>query len=234
MKSWKIQAVIVGALLVISGIAIFFYLSPGGGAEKIARIQKQADASIASKNYIDAEVALRKGLESYPNNPDLLLKLGDVLEKEGVLDQARDAYLSSAQAKKSAEPRYEAGMVSLKLNQPDEAEKLFVQNNQDFPDHVPTLYQLGALLAKQGKYDQAITYFSKITTLLPSEAEAYNNLGFCYYSMQQPQKAKEMFEKSPGHQSQFRVRQEKPGNRGSRPCRQAARRINRPGLQRLQ
>jgi tetratricopeptide (TPR) repeat protein len=196
LKNWKIQAVIVGAILVLSGIAIFFYLSPGSSAEKIERIGKKADAAVSAKNYIDAEVLLRKGLESYPNDPDLLLKLGNVLEKEGVLDQAREAYLSSAHAKKSAEPEYQAGMVALKLNEQDEAEKLFLDNNKDFPDHVPTLYQLGAIMAKQGKYDEAITYFQKITSLLPSEAEAYNNLGFCYFSMEQPQKAKEMFLKA--------------------------------------
>ena len=196
MKNWKVRAVVAGALLVISGIAIFFWISPGRKASKISRLQKQADQAISSGQFLDAEIVLRKAVELDPNNPDLLLKLGSVLEKEGVLDQAKKTYLEALGAGKSPEPGFNAAMVSLKLNDPEDAERLFLENNRLWPDHTTTMYQLGAIMAKKGKFQEAAKYFEKITVLDPKEAEAYNNLGYCYYSLEQLEKARDMFKKA--------------------------------------
>ena len=196
MKSWKIQAVIIGIFLVISGIAIYFWTSPGRKGAKVSRFQKQADRAISSGHFLDAEISLRKALDIDPENPELWLALGTVLERQGVLDQAKQAYESAAKANKSPEPGFKAGMVSLKLNEPEDAERLFLENSRNWPEHTPTLYQLGAIMAKKGKYQEAIKYFEKITALEPKEAEAWNNQGFCYYSLEQPEKARDMFKKA--------------------------------------
>ena len=196
MKNWKIQAVMIGIFLVISGIAIFFWMSPGRKASKISRFQKQADRAISSGHFLDAEISLRKALDIDPENPELWLALGAVLERQGVLDQAKLAYQAAAKANTSSEPGFKAGMVSLKLNEPEDAERFFLENSQNWPEHTPTLYQLGAIMAKKGKYQEAIKYFEKITTVDPKEAEAFNNLGFCYYSQDQLEKARDMFKKA--------------------------------------
>jgi len=196
LKNWKIQLIALGALLVITGIIIFFFLSPGARARKNSRLQTQADRAISAGNFVDAEVALRHALEVAAEDPDLLYKLGTVLEREGVLGQARDSFIAASRARKSPEPGYAAGMVSLKLNQREEAENFFKDNNLNWPDHLPTLYQLGAILANKGKCGEAVKYFEKIIQLQPSEAEAYNNLGYCYYSLGEMEKARDRLKKA--------------------------------------
>jgi Flp pilus assembly protein TadD len=196
LKNWKIRLLAMGTLLVVIGVLIFFFLSPGARTRKISRLQNQADRAIAAGNFVDAEVALRRALETAPEDPELLYRLGTVLEREGILDQARDSFLSAAKARKSPEPGYSAGMVSLKLNQREEAEKFFRDNNQNWPEHLPTLYQLGAILANKGRCAEAVKIFEKIVQLKPAEAEAYNNLGFCYYTLGELEKARASLQKA--------------------------------------
>jgi len=196
LKNWKVQAVVIGLLLLFSGVGIFYFLSPSGRARNVLRLEKQADQAVAAGQLLDAEILVRKALEVEPNAPDLLLKLGTVLEKEGVLSQAKDVYVQASAAKKSAGPGYYAGVVALKMNDRGEAERLFVENNLNWPEHVPTMYQLGAILAKKGQYKEALPFFQRVTELEPNEAEAYTNLGFCYYNLEQPEKAKEMYLKA--------------------------------------
>lgn len=196
MKNRKVQAAIAGVVLVISGLAIFLWVNPGRKTSKISRYQAQAEKAISAGQFLDAEIVLRKALEAAPDNPDLLFKLGVVLEKEGVLDQAKKAYLQALRANKSPEPGFNAGMVSLKLSEPEDAERLFLDNHREWPKHIPTMYQLGAMMANRGKYEEAIGYFEIIIGLDPKEAEAYNNLGYCYYSLDQLEKARDMFNKA--------------------------------------
>jgi Flp pilus assembly protein TadD len=196
LKNWKIQAAVIGVLLVVSGIAIFFWVSPVRKDFKVSRLEKQADQAVSSGQLLDAEIALRKALETEPENSGLLVKLGSVLEKEGVLDQAKTAYLTAAKLGRSADPGFYAAMVSLRLNEPEDGERLFLENLQNWPEHTPTLYQLGALMAKKGKYQEAVKYFEKITSVDPKEAEAWNNLGFCWYNLDQLEKARDMFKKA--------------------------------------
>jgi len=195
LKKWKIEVAVVGLLLAITGVLLFF-LNPGVQARKVDRMIKDGDRAVSAGQLLDAEILLRKAADKQPDNPDLQLKLGTVLEKEGVLEQAKEQYVAASKAKKIPEPGYQAGMVALKMNNRDEAERLLLENIASWPSHVPTLYQLGAIYAKQGKYEEAIKYFSKIVETEPKEAEAYNDLGFCYFSLEQPQKAKEMFLKA--------------------------------------
>jgi len=181
-------------LLVIATIA--YWLSPKGINKRASSLLNQAEKALSQNQLIDAEIYLRKALKLKPDDPEINLKLAQTLEKEGILDQARDIYLSLAQTKPDPEMKFNAGILSLKLNQTDQALQIFLENNQAYPDHIPTLYQLGAIFARKVKCASAIIYFEKIIELNPNEPEAYNNLGYCYYTLDQLKKAKLMFEKA--------------------------------------
>jgi len=196
VKHSKNIALIGLITLTITGALILFLFRPGAGMSRVERAEKMAGEAIAAGNFLDAEVVLRKALERSPKDPRLLFKLGVVLEKQGVLDQAKESFAAAAAAGNDPEAGYNAGMTALKLNRQDEAESYLQENNRSFPSHVPTLYQLGTILAKTGRYDEALPYFRKIVELEPNEAEAYNNLGFCYYSLGQLEKARDMFNKA--------------------------------------
>jgi Flp pilus assembly protein TadD len=164
--------------------------------KRIARLEAQAQQLFASGELIDAELALRKALELDAADPELHFQLGQVLEKEGVLDQARDQYLEAGKARKIPDALYNAGVMAFKLSDQAGAEKTFRENLRSWPEHVPTLYQLGWLTARTGKCPEAIPYFEKIITAAPGEAEAYNNLGYCYYLLDQLEPARDMFKKA--------------------------------------
>jgi len=187
-------------LLIIAIFAVIamlaYFLSPQAKKRKVKKLESQAKEMIAQGDYLEGEIILKKALEKDPNNAELRLALAEVLEKQGVLDEAKEQYLESARLNPEPGAKYKAGMVLLKMGKTSEAKRLFEENIEQFPEHIPTLYQLGWLNARAGRYEQAKGYFQKIIQLKPDEAEAYNNLGFCLYNLDQPKKAKKMFEEA--------------------------------------
>ncbi len=185
------------ALLLAPLLLIAFYFGrPYLQKKRIARLEAQAQKLLAAGELIDAELALRKALELDAADPELHFQLGRVLEKEGVLDQARDQYLEAGKAKKIPDALYAAGIMAFKLSDQAEAERIFRENLRSWPEHVPTLYQLGWMAGRKGKCGEAVPYFEKIITVAPAEAEAYNNLGYCYYTLDQLEPARDMFKKA--------------------------------------
>lgn len=185
-------ALLALGVLIIAGYFALPYFKTG----RISKLEKKAESLIAAGDLIDAEILIRKALDLDPENPDLHFKLAQILEKEGVLDQAREHYLLASKAGKSPDPGYLAGIMTYKLGKPEEAEKVFTENLRTWPEDIPTLYQLGWLLARKGNCLDAIGYFEKIVAIKPLEAEAYNNLGFCLYTLDQPEKAKKMLQRA--------------------------------------
>ncbi len=60
------------------------------------------------------------------------------------------------------------------------ARDLFAQVAQASPNNADAYNGLGLVAQKQRKYDDAITNFTKATTLNPKFADAFNNLGVAY------------------------------------------------------
>ena len=196
MDKKKLRAWLLIILFFLVLAVIGYFLSPQAKRHQAKKLQAQAQEKIARGDYLEGEIYLRKAIEKEPNNSELRVQLGEVLEKQGVLEEAKEEYLRAFELKPEPEPRYKAGMVLLKQGKREEAEKLFEENLSEYPEHIPTLYQLGWLNARVGKFEQAKEYFQKIIKLKPDEAEAYNNLGFCLYNLGQPEQAKEMFEQA--------------------------------------
>ena len=196
MDKKKLRAWLLIILFFLVLAVIGYFLSPQAKRHQAKKLQAQAEEMLAQGDYLEAEIFLRKAIEKEPNNPELRVQLGEVLEKQGVLEEAKEEYLRAYQLQPAPEPRYRAGLVFLKQGKRGEAEKLFEENLSEYPEHIPTLYQLGWLNARVGKFEQAKEYFQKIIKLKPDEAEAYNNLGYCLYNLDQLEQAKEMFEKA--------------------------------------
>jgi len=186
-----IALLVLGALLFAS-----YFLRPHFRARKINQMQKNAEEKIKAGEYLDAELILRKALKIEPDNSEINFKLGQVLEKQGILNEAQEYYFKSAKNAKSPEPAYSAAITAYKMGKIDEAEKLFQAVVANYPNDIPSLYQLGWLLARKGDYANAVTYFERIVGIKPDEAEAYNNLGYCLYNMDQPERAKDMFKRA--------------------------------------
>jgi tetratricopeptide (TPR) repeat protein len=193
------RKIIIGliAFMALGAIIIATYWArPYIKKARISRLEQKAETEISRGDFIDAEIVLRKALAIDPGNADIHFKLGRVLESEGVLAEAKENYLMASQSKMSPEPGYKAGLMAIMLGNPEEAEQIFNENILQWPEHIPTLYQLGYLLAKKGEYEEAIEHFEKIIIIAPNEAEAYNNIGYCFYNLEQKEKARDMFKKA--------------------------------------
>ena len=191
------KTLFVLVLILVPLLLIAFHLGwPFLQKQRTARLQTRAQKLLAQGELIDAELVLRKALQLSPSDPELHFRLGKVLEKEGVLDQAREQYLEAGKAHKIPDALYNAGLTAFKLGDPAGAEKTFRENLASWPGHLPTLYQVGWIAARKGKCSEAVPYFQKIIAAAPSEAEAYNNLGYCYYTLGQLEPARDMFQKA--------------------------------------
>jgi tetratricopeptide (TPR) repeat protein len=98
-------------------------------------------------------------------------------QKAGVTKSAFDTDKEPAI---TAETRYAAGQLAESQNNPINAMKQYEEALKLKPDHVPTLYRLGVVLAQVKQYPKAIETWKRYLKATHDSASGYGNLGFCH------------------------------------------------------
>lgn len=80
----------------------------------------------------------------------------------------------------SPEARFEAALKLMKDQQPQDAQRAFLELARDYPDLSGALTNLGILYARSRERDEAIAFFAKAIGANPSNAVALNWLGILY------------------------------------------------------
>lgn len=80
----------------------------------------------------------------------------------------------------SADERFEAALKLMKDQQPQEAQRAFLELARDYPDLSGALTNLGILYARSRERDAAIAFFAKAIDANPGNAVALNWLGILY------------------------------------------------------
>lgn len=160
--------------------------------EAKARRKKAGAGTLKELRAQIAASAWKKGLAISEWNFECNLGLGKSLVAEGSARAGADALLKALEIEpKSSGALHALGLAYLALKQPEDAAKSF-RAAMDVDGHAPSARELGELLFKQRKYDEALQL---LETAAP-DAELTILIAKCHLEMKAPAKAVAALEKA--------------------------------------
>lgn len=135
-----------------------------------------------------ALLALEMAKDAYPPDPRLAASAYLNLSNIYIQRQQYAKALELAEkglAVEGSQPnlRVAHGVALMQLDRLDEARKVFQEVNQLLPNDELVLHYLGVIALRNRQFEQAILYFRKALKVLPSYADAHNNLAATYVEM---------------------------------------------------
>ena len=79
--------------------------------------------------------------------------------------------------------------LSERRNQPEQAERLYLEVVKQTPNNPVPYHRLAVLYARRGRFKEADQYFARALTLNPDNAEVLGDAGYFYYLASRPQDA---------------------------------------------
>lgn len=124
--------------------------------------------------------------------------LGIGYSQKDSLDFAKEYYLNAIGLKPDLASAYtNLGNLFFKLEQADSAEMMYLKAIELNPADQANYYFMGLLLsALEGRQPEAIPYYQKALQLDQNYMEVCHELGFLYFSMEQPDSAELMFNRA--------------------------------------
>lgn len=152
-----------------------------------------ADISQEEKSYDESLEYYKKVLETRPQLPRVLERLGQLYQSMGENEQARDTYIKCISIDKNAEiAHFRMGELSLENNDLDNAEKSFQHALRCVPNRVESLNYLGIINQKRAQYPKALTLFEKALQFDANNVDIVKNIAITYQLMDEIDKANEM------------------------------------------
>ncbi|MEH6828535.1 tetratricopeptide repeat protein [Parasphingorhabdus sp.] len=135
-------------------------------------------ANMALGRTHEAEQGFSRAIKLNPDYPDAYVNMGNMLQKQGKLDQAIAAY-QRALAIKSDHPDacYNMGNAQAERGKLDEAIASYRRALALRPDYAEAQFSIGNALQKQGRLDAAIAAYQRALAIKSDYGEAYNNIG---------------------------------------------------------
>lgn len=163
-------------------------------------VASQLKHALEAHDYITAEKALLEEVQRDPHSPhagQLLQFLGGVYFLDHDAWHAAIAWnKAKAIAPLPATISFSLAMAYIRIGHPDWARTVLDSLAANDPKNALYPYWLGRLDYDAQHYDDAILRFQKAIQLAPSMAQAYDNLGLCYYRQRQNQHAIANFQKA--------------------------------------
>ena len=129
-----------------------------------------ASAYSARQRFKESLAILERLIKKKPKDPILNHAIGYVLYCEGLELDGAEKYLrmSIYLMPEQLSGYHYLGMVRFKKGDEDQAETIFRELLQRYPDDVPTLEQLSKILVKQRQYDEARQVLDRVLRLDPN------------------------------------------------------------------
>lgn len=132
-------------------------------------------------------------------NPALFAVYGDIARiysETGDTDKAIDAFNKFIEKDPTnAEAKIELASLLISKNRVDEAKKVLAETDLSGITNPYTIYNVGVGMYNAKQSEEAIKYWEKAVSLDPKMTDAYLQMGFAYFSLQNMEKAKEAFHK---------------------------------------
>jgi tetratricopeptide (TPR) repeat protein len=134
-------------------------------------------ALMGQKKFVESRQLLDAMLKANPSAPDVLFQLGVVDLAESKFKEAEDSFRRSYELN-PANSRGLMGMVETEIAQkhPDQAMKLLQTESAKAPNRMDLILAMGNTAIRAGKYDEAISYFDKVSASLPKGSKAQGDV----------------------------------------------------------
>jgi len=162
------------------------------GQNRLASLYTDMADILMKQGRMDEAVAsLEEAVEVDPGLVRAQAALGRAYLEAGRLDEAGQA-LEKALALDPLNEEIQAGIAEIHLQMENlyQAEALFRKLWEQSPHDLHILNRLGITLRKQGKYEDALTYYRQALQIHDQDENLYFNLGRCYFEAGQVDQAK--------------------------------------------
>jgi tetratricopeptide (TPR) repeat protein len=151
-------------------------------------------------NNADAKTKLENYLRDQPNDPEALLRLGQVQEREGASDQAVKTYekIISGNAQFAPAVRRLAILYSQRPNDEAKALDLATKARQIYPDDIDLAKALGILNYRRGFYPQSVELLKSAATKNKDDPELLYYLGQTQHQLKQWSDCKDTLQRAKG------------------------------------
>ena len=140
--------------------------------------QRRAALADALGNQTKAESLYRAMLDAYPEDADGHYNLGNLLARQGEVDEAIVRYRRALEiAPEKAEARFNLGNMFLNQGRLGEAEREYRTALETWPDHSGTLTNLANVLARQDRIPEAVPIYRRAVEADPENPIAHHQLG---------------------------------------------------------
>lgn len=148
----------------------------------------------------EAELLYRTAIRMRPSFESAHMNLGDVLLKMSRIDEAEKAYKKAIEIKpKYADAHFNLGVVYLSKKSPVEASRSFQKALSVDPNHVLSMVNLALMLQESKKasdLDKAVSLYSRVLELDPTNEKALFNMGVVAMDLGQGEEAEKWFKKT--------------------------------------
>ena len=126
----------------------------------------------------DLVAGLESLLETFPDNAAYHYELGEVLQAQRNIDEAKAHYRRALELRPDyLEARFNLGRALQLEGDLAAAGEVYARLLSLEPDHVPALFNLGVIVHVEGDAESAILTYIRVIELEPTHAGALNNLG---------------------------------------------------------
>jgi tetratricopeptide (TPR) repeat protein len=165
-------------------------------SSQVLTFRSLALVKMSQREYVNARNFLKRALQLEPTREDLSL-LGFSYVGEKHPDQGLREILAYVRAHDQWAGGYEvAGNLSSVTGHPADAERYLQKALELDPKQLSARQSLGLVFAQQGKYDQAIDIYSKLSIERPNDAKYTTRLGILYQMIHDYARAETEFKKS--------------------------------------
>jgi len=149
------------------------------GKEEARRRLALLAINVEAANAADVQTKLDAYLQEQPNDPQALLRLGEVQESEGALDQAAKTYSKIIEADQQFAPATRALALISGRRSPDDAKtyELAAKAHQAYPADPDIARVLGILNYRRGYYPQSVELLKEAAAKQNDNAEVFYYLG---------------------------------------------------------
>ena len=141
----------------------------------------------AGRNYLQAQAACLEGLNYHPNSVELLGDLGMNYALGGDLGRARDTLLKASElAPSHHQIQNNLGGVYQRMDDRQRAERAYRRATEIKIDYPDAWSNLGLLHMVGGKYDEAVSSFTRALEFTPNDPVLHHNLADALYVRASP------------------------------------------------
>ena len=153
--------------------------APAAGSQP-SQILGNAAAHDAAGRYAESLAAIKRALETFPDDRDLLLARASTLYAWGRFREAYQGFLRAESAGLTG-PTLDLrlGWTCQQLGRASEAEARMQRVVAAQPQSIEGLFGLGMVLASLARYDEAIATFERALEVAPDHKHCLVNIGIC-------------------------------------------------------